>query len=52
VALLNAGIGLFVAGRAPTVREGISRAEEAIDSGAAEATLGRMVSRSQIEATA
>ncbi len=35
VVLLNAGAGLFVAGGADTVREGIARAAAAIDSGAA-----------------
>jgi anthranilate phosphoribosyltransferase len=43
VVLLNAGAGLFVAGRAADVPEGISRAAAAIDSGAARATLDRMV---------
>ena len=43
VVLLNAGAALFVAGRAPSVRAGIENAARAIDSGAARATLERMV---------
>jgi anthranilate phosphoribosyltransferase len=43
VVLLNAGAGLFVAGREASVREGIARAAEAIDSGAARRTLDAMV---------
>jgi anthranilate phosphoribosyltransferase len=42
VVLLNAGAALFVAGRASSVAAGIDRAAEAIDSGAARATLERM----------
>jgi anthranilate phosphoribosyltransferase len=44
VVLLNAGAGLYVAGAARSVREGIARAMKAIDSGAANDTLQRMVS--------
>ncbi len=47
IVLLNAGAALFVAGRTPSVREGISRAAAAIDSGAARDTLDRMVRSSQ-----
>jgi anthranilate phosphoribosyltransferase len=47
VVVLNAGAGLFVAGRAPTVRDGIRVAAEAIDSGAAQRTLELMVRSSQ-----
>jgi anthranilate phosphoribosyltransferase len=47
VVLFNAGAALLVAGRVESVREGIARAAEAIDSGAAHATLDRMVRRSQ-----
>jgi anthranilate phosphoribosyltransferase len=50
VVLLNAGAALFVAGRASTVREGIEKAATAIDSGAAQATLDRMVGSSRAEA--
>ncbi|MBI3050363.1 MAG: anthranilate phosphoribosyltransferase [Acidobacteria bacterium] len=48
VVLLNAGAALFVAGRAASVREGIAEAAFAIDSGAARATLDRMVRSSQV----
>jgi anthranilate phosphoribosyltransferase len=47
VVLLNAGAALCVAGKAPTVRQGIGQAAEAIDSGAARATLDKMVRSSQ-----
>ena len=50
VVLLNAGAALFVAGRTPSVREGIVRAVDAIDSGTAEATLDRMAQGSHGEA--
>jgi anthranilate phosphoribosyltransferase len=43
VVLLNAGAALFVAGRAGSVGDGIAEAAAAIDSGAAGATLERMV---------
>ncbi len=47
VVLLNAGAALCVAGRAPTVKQGIAQAAAAIDSGAARATLEKMVKSSQ-----
>ena len=47
VVLLNAGAALFVAGLAGDVRAGIARAAEAIDAGAARATLAKMVRGSQ-----
>jgi anthranilate phosphoribosyltransferase len=43
IVLLNAGAALLVAGRVATVRDGIAQAAEALDSGAARATLDRMV---------
>src|SRR5207247_4327938 len=43
VVLLNAGAGLFVAGAAQSIRAGLARAAEAIDSGAARATLDQMI---------
>ena len=52
VVLLNAGAALFVAGAVPTVRDGIARAAEAIDAGAAGRTLEAMSRASQVEATA
>ena len=47
VVLLNAGASLFVAGRAPTVADGIRQAAEAIDAGKGLDTLDRMVRSSQ-----
>jgi anthranilate phosphoribosyltransferase len=52
IVVLNAGAALLVAGRARSVREGIAAAGAAIDSGAARATLDRMVRASQAEAVA
>ena len=46
VTLLNAGAALFIASRAASVREGIARAAEAIDSGAARDTLAAMAAAS------
>ena len=51
VVLLNAGVGLFVAGRVDTIKEGIAVAASAIDSGAAEQRLQKMVESSRAEAT-
>jgi anthranilate phosphoribosyltransferase len=42
IVLLNAGAALVVAGIAPTLGEGVARAEEAVDSGAAAEVLGRL----------
>jgi anthranilate phosphoribosyltransferase len=52
VVLFNAGAALLVAGRVTSVREGIARAAEAIDSGAARVTLDAMARASQGTATA
>lgn len=52
VVLLNAGAALFVAGAVSAVRDGIARAADAIDSGAARRTLDAMTGISQAEATA
>jgi anthranilate phosphoribosyltransferase len=52
VVLFNAGAGLFVAGRAASIADGIRMAERAIDSGAARQTLERMVRSSQEVAVA
>jgi anthranilate phosphoribosyltransferase len=52
VVLLNAGAALFVAGAVSSVRDGIARAAEAVDSGAARRTLDAMAHASQVEATA
>ncbi|MCX6544733.1 MAG: anthranilate phosphoribosyltransferase [Acidobacteria bacterium] len=46
IVLLNAGAVLLLAGKADTLRDGIARAGQAIDSGAAQATLDRLVARS------
>jgi len=45
--LLNAGAALFVAGKAASVRDGLTLAAQALDSGAARSTLDRMVRVSQ-----
>jgi anthranilate phosphoribosyltransferase len=52
VVLLNAGASLFVAGKAGSVREGIERAREAIDSSAATRKLEVMVQASKMEGPA
>ncbi|MBY0096755.1 anthranilate phosphoribosyltransferase [Mesobacillus maritimus] len=44
--LLNAGIGIFTAGRAETVQQGIFRAIESIESGAALEKLNFLISKS------
>jgi anthranilate phosphoribosyltransferase len=49
VVLLNAGAGLYVAGAAGSVKDGIARAAKAIDSGAANDTLRKMVVSSSAE---
>ncbi len=46
VVLLNAGASLFIGGKAASVRDGIDRAAQAIDSGAARATLDAMIAAS------
>ncbi|MBA3415543.1 MAG: anthranilate phosphoribosyltransferase, partial [Chloroflexia bacterium] len=43
VILLNAGAGIYAANAASSIREGVALAAEAIDSGRAAATLGRLV---------
>jgi anthranilate phosphoribosyltransferase len=43
LAVLNAGAAVYVAGRAPTLAEGVRAARAAIDSGEAAATLERLV---------
>ncbi|MFO1322419.1 MAG: anthranilate phosphoribosyltransferase [Burkholderiales bacterium] len=50
VVLLNTGAALFVAGRAESIRAGMHEAARAIDSGAAKATLARLVTLSQADA--
>jgi anthranilate phosphoribosyltransferase len=43
LALLNAAAAIYVGGRAASLREGLQRAEESIDTGAAAATLDKYV---------
>jgi anthranilate phosphoribosyltransferase len=43
LAVLNAAAAIYVGGRAASLREGVQRAEESIDSGAAATTLDRYV---------
>jgi anthranilate phosphoribosyltransferase len=52
VVLFNAGAALFVAGRVASLRDGLARAAECIDSGAARATLAAMVRCSNAEVVA
>jgi anthranilate phosphoribosyltransferase len=47
LAILNAGAAIYVGGGASSLEEGARRAEEAIDTGAAQATLQRFVARTQ-----
>ena len=50
IVLLNAGVALYAAGVADTMKAGIERARQAIDSGAARARLERMAAFSQTAA--
>lgn len=52
IVLLNAGAGLFIAGRAATVAAGVSQAAEAIDSRRAAVVLDRLVQVSHSDAGA
>ena len=52
IVVLNAGAALFIAGAAESVRDGMARASETIDRGAAAAALQRMVQLSTVEETA
>src|SRR5215204_6422457 len=47
VSILNAGAAIYVAGAAGELPEGVEKAREAIDSGAAQDILGRLVARSK-----
>jgi anthranilate phosphoribosyltransferase len=47
VSALNAGAAIYVAGGATDLPEGLAKATEAIDSGAARDVLGRLVARSR-----
>ena len=46
IALLNAAAGLVIAGRAGDLREGVTLGQRALTSGAARATLDRLVTAS------
>ncbi|MBP1182599.1 anthranilate phosphoribosyltransferase [Methylobacterium sp. PvR107] len=46
IAVLNAAAALVVAGQVPTLADGLARAQDAVDSGAARATLARLVQAS------
>ncbi len=50
IVLLNAGAALFIAGRAGSVRDGLTRAADAVDSGAAARTLEALVRESNLPA--
>jgi anthranilate phosphoribosyltransferase len=47
VSVLNAGAAIYVGGAAGELLEGVAKAREAIDSGAARDVLGRLVARSK-----
>ena len=47
VSVLNAGAAIYVAGAAGDLQEGVAKAQEAIDSGAASEVLERLVARSR-----
>ena len=47
IVVLNAGVALYAAGVAPTMADGIGRARQAIESGAARAKLAEFVARTQ-----
>jgi anthranilate phosphoribosyltransferase len=49
IVLLNAGASLLIAGAAPTLRDGITRAANAIDEGSAAAALARLVAISNAD---
>lgn len=51
VAVLNAGAGIYAAGRAQTLEAGVRAAEDAVDSGAAAAVLERYIAFTQQAAT-
>lgn len=46
IVLLNAGVSLLIAGNVTTVEDGVARAGEAVDSGAATAVLERLIATS------
>ena len=48
IVLLNAGAALYAANVASSIGEGIARAREAIDSGAAQAKLAQFIAFTQV----
>lgn len=46
IAVINAGAGLVVAGKAASLKDGVIQAQAALDSGAAKATLAKLVAAS------
>jgi len=52
VVVLNAGAALFVAGRVPSIKDGMNEAAKAIDRGTSRQTLDRLVAISQDAASA
>jgi anthranilate phosphoribosyltransferase len=52
LALLNAGAAIYTAGGAETLTDGVLRAAEAVDGGAAKRTLDRFVSATHEHAPA
>jgi anthranilate phosphoribosyltransferase len=47
LAVLNAGAAIYIAGGAKSLHDGVSRAQEAVDTGAAATTLERFVARTR-----
>jgi anthranilate phosphoribosyltransferase len=52
IVILNAGVALYAANLAPTMKEGVALARQAIASGAAQAKLAQFVAFTQQESTA
>jgi anthranilate phosphoribosyltransferase len=52
IVILNAGVALYAANVAPTMKEGVALARQAIASGAAQAKLAQFVAFTQQESTA
>lgn len=46
IAVINAAAGLVVAGKAATLKDGVAQAQDALDSGAAKATLDKLIAAS------
>ena len=52
IVMLNAGVALYAANVAPTMKEGVAMARQAIASGAAQAKLAQLIAFTQQESTA